>query len=183
LQEYLADTLDPLSVEERGWMDALVQSGGDVADMAKRAGLTPRAAQAILSRPRIRRALGSVLTHQASPEVIVAGVVDYAMGDVKVSECWEDGTPRRYEHKLKLDALTLLAKMRGLLVDRLDVKGLQDSEASLDRLLAAELDRVRGRIPGASDVIDAEAVTQADRPDVLPDTDPAGEEPNIPPSD
>jgi hypothetical protein len=102
------------------------------------------------------------------------------MGDVKISETWPNGQPKRFEHKIKLDALTLLAKMRGLVVDRLDIKGLQDSDASLDRLIEAELDRVRGRLPSDAQVVDAEAVTPTD---AVPTLDPAGLAANDTPSD
>jgi hypothetical protein len=107
-------------------------------------------------------------------------VVDIAMGDVKVSEVWEDGSPKRYEHKLKLDALTLLAKMRGLVVDNVAIRGIGESEAEVDRLLKAELSRVRGVLPGSADVVDAVAVTSTPVDDVAPSTDAAGEPPNSP---
>ena len=161
-------------------MAAYLAASGDWDAVAGSMGLTPTQARNILARPRMRRALGQALGNMASPEMIVAGLVDQAFGADKVSEYWESGGEKRIDHKLRQDALLALAKLRGLLVDRLDVKGVSESEGSLDRLIAAELARVRGSLPGSSDVIDAEAVTPTD---AVPTLDPAGLAPNDTPSD
>jgi hypothetical protein len=183
LQEYLADTLDPLSDQERGWIAAHIECSGDYSAMSKLTGLTETAIRGVLRRPRMRRALNRSLGNIASPEAIVADMVDIGMGDPKVGETWEDGSPKRYEWALKLRALEDLARIRSVIVDRYEIRGISEGEAELDRLLQAELGRVRGDLPGTAQVVDAEVVSRTDAPAATPDTDPAGEEPNIAPSD
>jgi len=109
--------------------------------------------------------------------MIVAGLVDQAFGDDKVSSYWESGAPQRIDHKLRQDALLALAKLRGLLVDRLDVRGVTDSDESLNRLIESEMRRVQGIMPGGADVVDVVAVTETAADDVAPSTDAAGEPP------
>ena len=178
LQEFLADTLDPLSAEERNWLGAYIENAGDWRAMADSAGISERAVRNIIARPRLRRALGQCVGNLASPEMIVAGLVDQAFGSDKVSSYWESGAPQRIDHKLRQDALLALAKLRGLLVDRLDVRGVDNSDEALNRLIESEMRRVQGRLPGSGEVVDAVAVTTTQADDAAPSTDAAGEAPS-----
>jgi hypothetical protein len=180
LQEYLADTLDPLSVEELNWIGSYIENSGDWKAMSESAGVPERQVRNIIARPRLRRALGQVIGNLASPEMIVAGLVDQAFGDDKISSYWEDGSAQRIDHKLRQDALLALAKLRGLLVDRMDVKGINDSGEALDRMIESELARVKGTMQTIDQVVDAEAVTSMPIDDVEPSLDAAGEQPNPP---
>jgi hypothetical protein len=174
LQEYLQDTLDPLSADERQWVSAWIEHAGDWQAIARASGITPRRARSIMARPRLRRALGMALGSMASPESIVAGLADQAFGDDKVSEYWQDGvSPKRVDHKLRQDALLALAKLRGLLVDRLDVRGTLQTTEELDRMLASEVARVRGALPGSQSIEPVDVAPIESEPQV----DEAGEPP------
>jgi hypothetical protein len=179
LQEYLQDTLDPLSADERQWVAAWIEHAGDWQAIADASGITARRARSIMARPRLRRALGMALGSMASPESIVAGLADQAFGDDKVSEYWPADKitgrcdPKRVDHKLRQDALLALAKLRGLLVDRLDVRGTLQTTEELDRMLASELARVRGALPGSQSIEPVDVAPIESKPQV----DQAGEPP------
>ena len=184
LAEYLQDTLDPLSVEERQWMQAAVDNAGDTKSIAKQMGMRQHEVRAILARPRIRLALGRFLQNQASPESIVAALVDLAFGQDRVSEHYESGKKRKVDHKSRLDALLALAKMRGLFPESIS-SGTTLSEAQLNQHLKAQLARVKGLLPNSApspDVVEGEVVTRpaASGQDATPDEplDPAGLPPN-----
>ncbi len=169
LSDWLGDLVDPLSPEDRAILAAYVEHSGDTKAMAAAlpvapdgSRLTPARVRSILAQPKLRRSLARILGHQASPEAIVARLSEMAFGPTPIAGKSRSITPKgssssvKWDHRTSLEALKLLAQLRGLLVDNIHIRASYADEEDLDRLLGSEIARVRGVLPGSADVVDVE---------------------------